>query len=117
MAFFEGCPVGWGGGTRQSWPGGWGGKKGLGSRIRGQGRVGGPSASVLGARGLWGGLASGTGQGRVGLAGQGLGGVKGLRFRGLVVGARTKRRAGQGRVGLAGQGLAKRVQGLRLRGG
>ena len=26
MAFFEGCPVGWGGGTHRSWPGGQGGR-------------------------------------------------------------------------------------------
>ena len=26
MAFFEGCPVGWGGGTHRSWPGGRGGR-------------------------------------------------------------------------------------------
>ena len=26
MTFFEGCPVGWGGGTDRSWPGGQGGR-------------------------------------------------------------------------------------------
>ena len=26
MAFFEGCPVGWRGGTHRSWPGGRGGR-------------------------------------------------------------------------------------------
>ena len=26
IAFFEGCPVGWGGGTHRSWPGGRGGR-------------------------------------------------------------------------------------------
>ena len=28
IAFFEGCPVGWGGGTHRSWPGGRGGRPG-----------------------------------------------------------------------------------------
>ena len=37
MAFFEGCPVGWGGGTHRSWPGGRGGDQGP----RFQERVGG----------------------------------------------------------------------------
>ena len=50
MAFFEGCPVGWGGGTRRSWPGGrggrpralvagegWGGRRDDGSPKKGEG--------------------------------------------------------------------------------
>ena len=50
MAFFEGCPVGWRGGTHRSWPGGrggrpralvagegWGGRRGDGSSKEGGG--------------------------------------------------------------------------------
>ena len=57
MAFFEGCPVGWGGGTHRSWPGGRGGWLG-GARLggqhwswlggRGKGSGGGARASVPG---------------------------------------------------------------------
>ena len=46
MAFFEGCPVGWGGGTHRSWPGGRGVDQaaelgGRGVREEGQGVGGG----------------------------------------------------------------------------
>ena len=64
MAFFEGCPVGWGG-THRSWPGGRGGRPralipgegeavvqswlgGRGVREAGQGLGGGARASVPG---------------------------------------------------------------------
>ena len=57
MAFFEGCPVGWGGGTHQSWPGGGGGKR------RGQGRVGGGAKAWGGSKGFGSGGVGGRGTG------------------------------------------------------
>ena len=73
IAFFEGCPVGVGGGTHRSWPGGRGGR---------------PRALVAGEGwGLVGSSKEGQVQGRVGLvgsstgAGKGSGAIQGLRFR------------------------------------
>ena len=74
MAVFEGCPVGWRGGTHRSWPGGRGGRsralipgEGVREGLAWRGMV---STSWLGGRG-------------VREAGQGLGGgLQGLRFRG-----------------------------------
>ena len=72
MAFFEGCPVGWGGGTHRSWPGGRGGR---------------PRALVAGEG--WGGRRD-DGRGRVAKEREGVReglawrseGVQGLRLRG-----------------------------------
>ena len=72
MAFFEGCPVGWRGGTHRSWPGGRGGR---------------PRALIPGEgvrEGLaWWGVSTGAGlvDGGSGRRGKGSGGVQGLRFR------------------------------------
>ena len=56
MAVFEGCPVGWRGGTHRSWPGGRGGRPralipGEGVRL-GRERLGGYHRSFLGGRGV-----------------------------------------------------------------
>ena len=80
MAFFEGCPVGWGGGTHRSWPGGRGGRPR--ALVAGEG-WGGVGAMAVPKKGEGWGLkeeqVQGRGQGRVGLAvGRG---VQGLRFR------------------------------------
>ena len=85
MAFFEGCPVRWGGGgTHRSWPGGRGGPRALvagegwgGHRSDGSSKEGGG----LGLGWLFQrGASQGRGQGRFGLAVGG--GVQGLRLRG-----------------------------------
>ena len=74
MAFFEGCPVGWGGCTHRNWPGGRGGRPR--ALVAGEGWGGG--VGVMAVPNKWEGWGlvgcckeeqvQGKGQGRVGLA-------------------------------------------------
>ena len=75
MAVFEGCPVGWRGGTHRSWPGGRGGRPR--ALIPGEGvRKG------LAWQGNWVVIGAGLVDGGSGRRGKGSAGVQGLRFRG-----------------------------------
>ena len=77
MAFFEGCPVGWRGGTHRSWPGGRGGRpralipgEGVREGLAWQAKAENPATELA----WWTGGQGGGARAR--------GGVQGLRFRG-----------------------------------